>query len=432
MIKKEQSNFFNALEQRISAYQFFQMLRFSSLLIPGIVLAQAAYSKEDIGLLEAFLMTASSISFFWVSALFSSLLSQHQKEENFLQYTWLLSLGCSVVAAFAVLVYFFLFRSPSFDPIYLVCLIVYLLTNNPAFSIENAMLLEKENKSLVTYGMLFFIVQMLCPIIIVSLHLPIQYLIFAIVLFSICRFLFSFFKLFSKGNFTYHQKTMIFLLMAAAPLALSYLMSGAAEYVDAFIVTKYFGKGAFGVYRYGAREFPVFLLLANTLSISMIPGIASNLTQGLSELKKRSSFLMHIAFPTMIVLVLCSKWIYPFVFNQAFAPAATYFNYYALLLICRLVFPQTILMALKQNKIVLISATIELFLNVSLSLVLLPSFGILGIIWATIIAYSVDKLFLIAYCKWRLKLDIKAFIPLKTLAGYSLVLLSVLGLIIFF
>jgi O-antigen/teichoic acid export membrane protein len=141
---------------------------------------------------------------------------------------------------------------------------------------------------------------------------------------------------------------------------------------------------------------------------------------------------MHIAFPTMIVLVLCSKWIYPFVFNQAFAPAATYFNYYALLLICRLVFPQTILMALKQNKIVLISATIELFLNVSLSLVLLPSFGILGIIWATIIAYSVDKLFLIAYCKWRLKLDIKAFIPLKTLAGYSLVLLSVLGLIIFF
>jgi hypothetical protein len=46
--------------------------------------------------------------------------------------------------------------------------------------------------------------------------------------------------------------------------------------------------------------------------------------------------------------------------------------------------------------------------------------------------YFAERLFLIAYCKWRLKLDIKAFIPLKTLAGYSLVLLSVLGLIIFF
>jgi len=78
---------------------------------------------------------------------------------------------------------------------------------------------------------------------------------------------------------------------------------------------------------------------------------------------------------------------------------------------------------------VLLSACMELGINVGLSLYLLPSYGILGIIWATLIAYTFDKLFLVVYCSQLLKIKTNAFIPVKALCIYSLLLLAAMTFI---
>ena len=432
-MSKHSTHFFiDFVRQRISAYQVFQLFRFSSLLLPGILLAQAAYSKEEIGLFETFLLSTSSISFFWVSALFTAMLSTEHKGADridLVRHTWLLSLGLSAMASVGFILFSLCFSAASLSPLYLLFFVLYMLTNNPSFSIENKLLLLKEDKKLVGYGAIFFIIQTLCPLLVILLKGDAKDLIVAITLFSIIRFLVSYFLLFTGAPFQFRKPLLLLLFTAALPLALSYFMSGGAEYIDAYLVSHYFGKGELGVYRYGAREFPVFLLLANSLSISMIPIIAQQVDEGVQTLKKRSLFLMHLSFPIMILLVLCSRWLYPLVFNQNFAPAATYFNWYALLLISRLVFPQTILMALQKNKIVLLSACMELGINVGLSLYLLPSYGILGIIWATLIAYTFDKLFLVVYCSQLLKIKINAFVPVKALCIYSLLLLAAMTFI---
>lgn len=427
MSKHQTKIFIDFIQQRISAYQVFQLLRFSSLLLPGIFLAQAAYSKEAIGVFETFLLSTSSISFFWVSALFTAMLSTANEDINridLVRHTWLLSLGLSAIASVGFILYSLCFSAATLSPTYLLFFVVYLLTNNPSFSIENKMLLLKEDKKLMWYGVIFFGLQTLCPLLVIFFKGAATDLIMAITLFSVIRFLVSYLILFAGAPFQIRRPLLLLLSTAALPLALSYFMTGGAEYIDAYLVTHFFGKGELSVYRYGAREFPVFLLLANSLSVAMIPVISKQKEEGLMALKKRSLFLMHLSFPIMILLVLCSRWLYPLVFNHQFAPAATYFNWYALLLISRLVFPQTILMALKKNKIVLISASMELGINIGLSLYLLPMYGILGIIWATLIAYAFDKLFLMLYCRLQLKIKLSAFVPMKALGVYSVLLIA--------
>ncbi|MDP2336448.1 MAG: hypothetical protein Q8N05_08375 [Bacteroidota bacterium] len=56
----------------------------------------------------------------------------------------------------------------------------------------------------------------------------------------------------------------------------SLLLSGSGQYIDGFIITAWFDDATFAVFRYGARKFPlVIILLANAFSSSVLPGFAN-------------------------------------------------------------------------------------------------------------------------------------------------------------
>jgi O-antigen/teichoic acid export membrane protein len=100
-------------------------------------------------------------------------------------------------------------------------------------------------------------------------------------------------------------------------------------------------------------------------------------------LKRGVSRLMHFLFPLTALLLLVSKPLFPVVFNSAFSESATVFNIYLLLVISRLLMPQTILNGLKLTRQIMVAAFFELVLNVALSLFLLAVWGIAGIAFAT-------------------------------------------------
>ena len=102
----------------------------------------------------------------------------------------------------------------------------------------------------------------------------------------------------------------------------------------------------------------------------MIPAIAHNLDEGLKELKEKSGKLMHLFFPLTIMLLLVSPYIYRYRFSENFVYSAQIFNIYLLLIISRVLFPQTILTGMGKNKYLLVSAILEIIINVSLSLYL--------------------------------------------------------------
>ncbi len=217
-------------------------------------------------------------------------------------------------------------------------------------------------------------------------------------------------------------------LILALPIMLTLLVSGSAEYIDGLIVNARFHGSFFAVYRYGAKELPILLIVANTFSTAMIPAIAANLPQGLEELKRKSTRLMHLFFPVTMVLLVISPFLYYHVFSENFVYSSLIFNVYLLLVIPRMLFPQTILMGLQHSQYQLISAGIEIVLNVSLSLWLSSIIGLPGIAAGTLLAYCVDKAFMIAVNRWKYGIRPLQYIHLKVFVIYTMATLGAFAL----
>ena len=178
----------------------------------------------------------------------------------------------------------------------------------------------------------------------------------------------------------------------------------------------------FAWFRYGAKEFPLVLLLANGLSNAMLPEFATRakMKESLAKLKLKSTKLMHLLFPVTMVIMLLARWLYPRLFAPEFHKSAGVFLVYTLLIIPRLVFPQTIIIGRKKTRITLIAAIIELSLNIPLSLLMIRwGYGIVGVALATYIVYCVEKIFLAGYLWIKMKIKPSDYIPVEIFLIYS-------------
>ena len=118
--------------------------------------------------------------------------------------------------------------------------------------------------------------------------------------------------------------------------------------------------------------------------------------------------------------MLVSGLLYPQLFSAEFAQSAAVFNVYLLLVISRVVFPQTLLIGLRHSKSIMMVSIVELLLNISLSLLFVQWFGLVGVAYATVLAFAVEKLMLLvllwkkegisplSYWPWRLHLSYTA------------------------
>jgi O-antigen/teichoic acid export membrane protein len=163
----------------------------------------------------------------------------------------------------------------------------------------------------------------------------------------------------------------------------------------------------------------------NGLSNSMLSEFSTKqkLVDSLKVLKDKSRRLMHILFPMTIVLLFFAKPLYIHLFNPSFSRSADVFVVYLLLIMSRIVFPQTILIGLKKTRIILIASVVELFLNIGLSLMLIPKYNIVGVALATVIVYLVEKIVLVFYNYFKLKIKPKDYIPLGVYFFYSTILI---------
>jgi len=93
------------------------------------------------------------------------------------------------------------------------------------------------------------------------------------------------------------------------------------------------------------------------------------------------------------------------------------------------VFPQTILIGLKKTKIVMLASILEIILNVGLTLLMIPTYGVVGVAVSTIIIFIVEKLILIGYNYFKLKINPFDYIPIAWYVFYSAVIVILFVLI---
>lgn len=210
---------------------------------------------------------------------------------------------------------------------------------------------------------------------------------------------------------------------ATWPLIMYAISNGIARSFDAWLVARNFDTAAFAIFRYGAREFPLVVALSAGLSTMLIPKLIG--VHSLKELKIRSVRLMHICYPVVAVFIFASVPLFEFVFGIQYRTSALIFNIYLLLTLTQLIFPQSILTARKDTKILWYVSIAELIVNVVASIILMQAYGIIGIVWGTLIAYGFEKIALLIILHTKYQIKSSAIMNIPVWSGYTVILSTV-------
>lgn len=419
---------------QISALQIFQLIRFSTLLLIGVVFTKSGLPTSEIGQYETFLFLAGAVSFFWLNGLIQGFLPSVDEKSISGKSPVLFNLFYLLATFSGLAVLFILIFEKAISghllhgsqiP-FLNYLIVYILISSPASLVEYIYLIKKQGRNILIYGSVTFTLMFLLVVLPPVLGYSIEYSMIGLVISSAIRLVWLLVLLFqnSKPNpdFLFVRKH----LKYAFPLVFSMFLSGSAQYIDGFIITSYFDDATFAVFRFGAREFPLVLLLANAFSSSMLPGFAdrSMLKSNLEMIRQNSQKLGFWLFPLSGVLMLLSHWAFPVIFNVSFASSATIFNIYLLLIVSRLLFPQTILIGLQKTNAIMWASFLEIVVNVTLSLWFVQFWGLAGVAYGTVCAYVFEKVVLTVFVRKSCGFSLSAYLNVKQHLLYSLLLLT--------
>jgi len=420
----------------IFGLQIFQVLRFVSFLVISIVFTKSTLSVKDIGDFELLLFIASAVSFFWITGIIQSLLplfnnnnsypfrkQRYKRKSPEIFNSFLLLLVFSFLLALTgyfiqgkIMVY------KGGEPLpYGNYLLLYIFLSSPACLVEYIYLLYNKTSKILIYGFLTFSLQTIFVVAPVILGYGLIVGIWGLLFVTTFRFiwLLALIKKYSEIKLSW-----VFIkehINLATPLVISTLLSGSAQYIDGLIVSAKFPPEKFALFRYGAKEMPLVVTLASGLNNAMLTQFRQlgQIKQSLLTLKKRSLRLMHILFPISILLLFFSDIIFPTIFTVRFSSSSGVFMVYLLLIVSRLVFPQTILIGLKKMKVVMMASILEIILNVTLTLILIPNYGIVGVAVATVVIYIVEKFALIAYNYYRLNIKPSEYVPIAWYSIYS-------------
>ncbi len=423
------------------------MLRFTIFFVVSIVFTKSHLTTEEIGSWEMFMFIASLLTFFWVTGLIQSLLPLYNRNRSFRRMGENESdKSPEFFNAFLLLVFFsllffitgqllknnFSVYGITGNVPYLNLLLLYILLSSPVCLIEYIYLLKERSFRIFQYALYTFIPQLLFIIVPVLMGKDIIWSIYGLLLVTGVRWIWLIILLRRYAEWKISPEFMREHLKLGMPLILTSLISGSAQYIDGTIVSSYFDDPRmFAIFRYGAKEFPLVLMMANGLSNAMLPAFStrSMMKESLSMIRNKSRTLMHYLFPVSIVILLFARWIYPRVFTHEFIRSADIFMIYILLVIPRLVFPQTIVIGRKRTRVAMFAAIFELGLNIPLSLWLIRYYGSVGVALATFIVFFLEKAVLTGYVWIKMKIKPGEYIPLITFAVYSVVLILIFVLI---
>lgn len=211
------------------------------------------------------------------------------------------------------------------------------------------------------------------------------------------------------------------LLKTAWPLILYASVGALVTAFDPWFVNYWYegDESIFATFRYGARELPLLAAITNGAMVVVLPRLTESPAAGLDLLKETSRRLFHWIFGGAILLMATSGWWWTLVFTDLFAESLPLFQAYLFVVVSRLLFPVPVLTALGHTRLLMFFGLLELAINVVLSILLVPEFGLQGIIWATVIAYLIDKVCLMAYLKFRTGIGPGRYTDWRWFGGYA-------------
>lgn len=413
------------------SYQFYQVIRLVYLVLISIILVKSSYSTNETSAFELFLFIVNIGTFFWVMGLSNAMLSYYPTLSDKVKQSFFKSVF-SVLQLVGLIVGLVIFVTKGFSLgndnnifnskiIKLISLYIFLYS--PTIIIEIKYLLQNEVKKLFWYGLILFSLQFVIIILAIIIYRDIFYLLLGLCIWIFIRWIWSIYLVFGKNtSFNISIKLIKEFSLFAVPLIVHILLGNGMEFIDGVLVEKNFSSDMFSIYRYGAREFPIILILIGAIRTSMIPQAVNNIKKSADIIRLKTRKIIIIFFPIAIILMFSSKYIFNAVYDNEYIYSALLFNIYLLIISSRIILAEVFIYAKHLNKLLMKVSLIEVISNILLSLLLMQYFGIAGIAFATFIAFMGSKIFLIWYTSKKLGISIDKYIDIKSYSLFTTLL----------
>ncbi|MEM1325112.1 MAG: polysaccharide biosynthesis C-terminal domain-containing protein [Bacteroidota bacterium] len=416
------------------AFQLFQVLRQLAILVIAIALARSDISQSVIGNYEMLFFLLYAVSFFWISGCAQALLTRYPKlsPEDQPKLLFQLFVLSSIASIGIVLLLFWqqafflelLIQRTQLD--YFALFLLYMLFSLPTYLVEHIYLLQQKRVALISYAILSGLVQITAVLLPLILGYDFKWSFVALIGVGIIKYTWLLYIMVSMARWSTEWRLLRHLLLVALPLILYALLGGAAQIVDAYLVNwKYQGDTQqFAIFRYGARELPFALAIAVAFSSSWLSTLSKATTTHLHQFRARGQQLYHILFPMAIAAAFASSYLFPWILGADFTFSYYIFNIYLLIIPSRLLFPHTLLIAQEENRYILYTSIAELCINVSISLLLIEKYGMLGIAVGTVVAYLFEKIVYAVIIYRRQGIAIQKYTALGWWTGYTIALVG--------
>ena len=378
---------------------------------------------------ETYMLLGSSLTFFYVSGMGYTLVS-FVKKHNISSWPSIFRNSFQLLFMLSCLSFFGIVCIGHFNPMY-----SYPLTDLCAFGIysiamvcstilEYMYFINRAYKKLLLWGFVNFIAFVSCATLPLIFGLPFRYSILALAIYGTIKLTYTLLHI--DNPFTLKQNNFFKpLIRFNWPIVSSLLLGTGYIYLASFILKVHVSDQAFNVFRYGSREFPLFLVMANALSI-VLGGLTAekyNKTDYWMTLKKSHRRLLHQLMPIACFLMLSSSYLFEILFSKSFIPSFIIFNILNLTLLARVLFPQSLLLGLGKNRYFFYSSLFECGVGILLVMLLIPNYGIQGVAYGLSIAFFAEKSLLIYYC-YRQGIPFHKSLDLGWYIFYSILLLS--------
>lgn len=402
------------------AAQAYNLARFSAGLLIGVALAKSGMPADTIALYETLWFLTNLVSFFWVGGGYNALLATYhrtppERQRDLVASSVWIFLLLGLLAALGM--GYFARHTPHIH-----WAALFLALQSPGFLIPAIYLVREQPRPLFVWGSLGFLVQILAVCLPVWAGWGVRGAFIGLSLWAALRLVWVFYLAGWRGPSVALSRAYG---LASVPLVLHLMIGNSSEYVDGFLVKTWIDSpGAFAVFRFGARELPLSTLLIGGLVAASVPLLARDQAAGLEQIKRKTLRLAHWLYPISMVLMAVSSWIFPLVYSPEFAPSAAVFNIYLLILSSRILLPQAVLLAGQKHYFLVASAITETIVNVGLSWQLVQSAGMQGIALGSVVAFLVNKAFMILVAYRLLGVPPAAYIPWKWLLFYNMLLFA--------
>jgi O-antigen/teichoic acid export membrane protein len=213
---------------------------------------------------EMLMLLSSSLTFFWVSSICNTLIpfyhaSDEDKKKRILFNAFAVLTIFSLFAGIATAVIGQLNYGKDADLFQMFALVVFL--NTPTFITDYIFYLKGKYRSLIIWGIVSFSAHMLLLCLPIYMKQTLNLAVNLLVILALLKFNYTIIILMKYSSITFHTRLIKEFMLKVMPFMFSILLAGSMDYINSFIVEYYYSDADFTIFRYGAKELPIFLII---------------------------------------------------------------------------------------------------------------------------------------------------------------------------